>query len=116
MAKTPKLCPAILHLVLRQEVVLPTQLKKKMKVLPKADFELDEDAKYSHPKVHSRHHTIKYMFLGVVSPPDMYKDSDGKIMIKRVSKKTKSKAVSITKTFVSNFIVNNNIKNGLLYY
>ena len=108
MAKTPKLCPAILHLVLRQEVVLPTQLKEKMKVLPKADFESEEDAKYSSPKVHSRHHTIKCMFLGVVSPHDSYEDSDGKLMIKRVSKKSKSKAVSTTKTFISDFIINNN--------
>ena len=83
-----------------------------MKVLPKADFESDEDAKYISPKVHSRRHTIKCMFLGVVSHPDMYEDSDGKIMIKRVSKKSQSKAVSITKSFVSDYIVNDNIKNG----
>ena len=33
-------------------------------------------------------------------------------MVKRFIKKTISKAVSITKIFVSDFVINNNIKNG----
>ena len=52
------------------------------------------------------------MFLGVVSPPDPYEDADGKIMVRRLSKKIVSKGVSISMTFVPDFILNDNIKQG----
>ena len=58
---------------------------------------------------------MKYVFLGVVSSFDFHKDSDGKIIVKRVCKKQKTKAISITKTFVSDFITTDNIKNGEWY-
>ena len=68
-----------------------------MKILPKADWESDEEAKLTVPKVHSRRHTTKVMLLGIIGPPVYHKTEidtvtkkkkvlfDGKIMIKRVS-------------------------------
>lgn len=83
-----------------------------MKVLPKASFESNEEAKITNPKTQSHCHLVKVMFLGFISPPNHHEDSDGKIMVKRVSKMTKTKGVSISKSFAPDFLTNTNIKEG----
>ena len=55
-----------------------------MKILPKAPFKSKEDAKTTNPKIQSCCHPTKVMFLGMVLPSDDHKDSDGKVMVKRV--------------------------------
>ena len=52
------------------------------------------------------------MFVSTIAPPDPYEDADGKIMLRRVSKKVASKGVSISKTFVPDFLINDAIKQG----
>ena len=83
-----------------------------MKILPKASFKTEDEAKVGTPKTPSCRHPTKVMFLGVVCPLDLLEDSDGKVMIKRVSKITKSNGVSATKSFVPDSITNTNIKDG----
>ena len=46
----------------------PHSCRKKMKVLPKAPFEIDDESKCPTPKTPSRCHPTKVMFLGVISP------------------------------------------------
>ena len=99
-------------LFLDEKWFYPHSRRKKMKVLPKAPFETEEDAKYKSPKTQSCRHPVKVMFLGVVSPPDSLEDADGKVMIRRVSKKTQSKAVSVSRSFVPDFNTNDLIKKG----
>ena len=83
-----------------------------MKVLPRAPFESKEVAKIVNSKVQSCRNPTKVMFVGAIAPPDSYKDADGKIMVRRVSKKIASKGVSISKTFVPEFLINDTIKEG----
>ena len=54
-----------------------------MKVLPKALLETEAEASYqSQGSIQASYY--QSCVLGVVSPPDSYEDSVGKIMVKRV--------------------------------
>ena len=67
-----------------------TSRRKKFNVLPKALFEDVKDAFFIPPKLRSRRHPCKVMFMGVVVPPIINQngniDLSGKVWIKRVSK------------------------------
>ena len=73
-----------------------------MKVLPPANFENLKDAFIRVPKLRSRRHVCKVMFLGLVAPPIKGK-MDGKILLKRLSVKKKQKKVSYNQQFVDTF-------------
>ena len=60
-----------------------TSCRKKYKILPKAEFESDEEAEVGMPRAHSHCHAVKVMTLGLISPP-VENLSDGKILLKRV--------------------------------
>ena len=69
-----------------------TSRRKKMKILPRATWEAEVEAKIVLPKVHSRKHTSKGMVMGIIGPPVYDKNEkimfDGKIMAKQVSQQT----------------------------
>ena len=54
--------------------------RKKVKILPRAIFESLKDAEYIAPKVRSRRHPLKVMYLGLVAPP-IEGIADGKILL-----------------------------------
>ena len=101
-----------------------TSRRNKMKILPKADWESDEEAKLTVPKVHSRRHTTKVMLLGIIGPPVYHKNEidpvskkkkvlfDGKIMIKRVSERVKLSRMVTNQVFVEDHLLNDDIKTG----
>ena len=66
-----------------------TSRRKKFKYLPPAPWETWEEIKFLMPKLRSRRHPTKVMFLGIVAPRCEEKKFDGKIYIKRISKKEK---------------------------
>ena len=108
-----------------------TSRRKKMKILPQADWENSKDAKIVMPKVHSRRHCSKVMYMGVIGAPVYKKNKygefeyeivngevkkiilfDGKIMCKRVSQKVAQSQLSTHQNFVEEHILNDDIKKG----
>lgn len=78
-----------------------------------------DDVHVAQPKERSRRFPTKVMYMGIVAPPVPEHDFDGKIMIKRVSKKQKTNKVSHNQRFHDCYIINNDLKNGewkTLYY
>ena len=59
-----------------------TSRRKKIKILPKADFENEEEVFVSMPKVRSRRHAVKVMYMAIVARPIPKEGFDGKIFIK----------------------------------
>ena len=108
-----------------------TSRRKKMKILPQAEWESSEEAKIVVPKVHSRRHCQKVMYMGIIGAP-VYKRNeygdyeyeivdgtvkkvvlfDGKIMCKRVSRKVAQSQLSTHQNFVEEHILNDDIKKG----
>ena len=86
-----------------------TSRRKKLKILPRAEFESLQEADFVPKKVRSRRHLCKIMYLGVVGPHIDGK-SDGKIFLKRVSEKTKTKRQSYNQHFNTYFEINNRLK------
>ena len=94
-----------------------TSRRKKMKILPQADFETPEDAYIPKPKLRSRRFPCKVMFMGLVCPPvkEAGTDkllSDGKIMLKRISEQALQKRGSYNQNFVSQYEINHELKNN----
>ena len=85
--------------------------RKKMKLLPRASFETEEDAFIPKPKLRSRRFPCKVMFMGVICPPVKGK-TDGKILLKRVSQRIKSQRQSYHQHFVPVFDINHRLKGG----
>ena len=61
-----------------------TSRRRKLKILPRAEFEEPEVAEAQMPKLRNRRFPLKVMFLGVIAPPDESRNFDGKILMKRV--------------------------------
>ena len=85
--------------------------RKKMKLLPKASFESEEDAFIPKPKLRSRRFPCKVMFMGVICPPVEGK-TDGKVLLKRVSERVTTKRQSYHQHFVPMYEVNHRLKGG----
>ena len=62
-----------------------TSRRKKVKVLPRAPFETEEEAFVPMPKLRSRRFPTKVMVQGIVARPELDYNFDGKIYIERVS-------------------------------
>ena len=60
-----------------------TSCCKVIKILPRAPFEKAEEVFVSQPKLCSRHHDIKVMFLAIVGPPIEKCGFDGKVIFKK---------------------------------
>ena len=88
-----------------------TSGRKKMKILPQANFETDAQAFIPKPKLQSRRFPCKAMFMGLVCPPIKNK-TNGKILLKRVSQQKVQKRSSYNKNFVSEYVINHKLKNG----
>ena len=86
--------------------------RKKRKYLPAATFENLSDVIAPARKIRSRRHVTKVMFMGIIAPPDLQHDFDGKIMLKRVSRQTESKQVTHHQRFSVNYHINQLIKDG----
>lgn len=85
--------------------------RKKMKILPRAPFESEEAAFIVKPKLRSRRFPCKVMFMGVVCPP-VEGHTDGKNLLKRVSKSSYLKRQSYNQNFVPEFEANHKLKGG----
>ena len=64
--------------------------RKKLKLLPRASFESEEDAFVAKPKLRSKRFPCKVMFMGVICPPVDGK-TNGRILLKRVSERVQIK-------------------------
>ena len=96
-----------------------TSRRKKMKILPRADWESEEDAKVVVRKVHSRRYTAKVMYMAAVGLPVKKKVNgkdeyvfDGKAFLKRVSNRIKQDKMSTNQFFTEEYLLNEDIKNG----
>ena len=85
--------------------------RKKMKILPRALFESEEEAFIAKPKLRSRRFPCKVMFLGVICPP-VKGHTDGRILLMRVSKSCKLKRQSYHQHFVGTYEINHRLKGG----
>ena len=54
---------------LDEKWIYTTSRRRKLKVLPPADFEDAEEVRVTNPKVRSRRHPCKIMYMGIVAPP-----------------------------------------------
>ena len=86
--------------------------RKKTKYLPGAKFEKLSDVIQPARKIRSRRYVTKVMFMGIVAPPSFEHNFDGKIMLKRVSRQTKTKKLTHHQHFSVNYHVNQLIKDG----
>ena len=85
---------------------------KMMKILPKAPFEKAEDAFVPSPKLRSRRHATKVIFLAIVGPPSDTCGFDGKIYIQRVSEVKQSVKTSHNKKISDEYEINHLLKDG----
>ena len=85
----------------------------KFKYLPPGSFKTEEDALVKHPKEQSCHFALKVMFMGIVAPPNIEKNFDGKIYMKRVCNQVKQKATSYNQIFHETYEINNMLKDGV---
>ena len=98
-----------------------TARRRKIKMLPLSDEELSSPnlasihASMASPKIRSRRHPVKVMYLGVVGRPmkDETKDVDfnGRIMIKRVAREQKVEKLTRNQNFSPDAKVNDALKN-----
>lgn len=63
-----------------------TNRRQQMKVLPTAANEIGIMTAYRAPRIRSRRHPAKVMFLGVVACPQLANNFDGRVCLHRVSK------------------------------
>jgi hypothetical protein len=66
-----------------------------------------------HPKEHNQRFPIKAMFMGVFTPPNLEQGFNGSVMIERISKMKKTKQRSYSQRFVDNYLLNEQIVNGI---
>ena len=89
-------------------------LRKKYKILP-PNYKIGETMKDAYvplPRVRSRRHPCKVMYLGIVSPPHPNHNFDGKVFFKRVSKFVPQKQQSHSSTvFSDDYKLNDIIRN-----
>ena len=84
--------------------------RKFTKILPRAEFESEEDAFVPTPRVRNRRFPVKVMCMGLVGRPIENK-FEGRIMIKRVSEPYKSKRHSFNQNISTSYEINHSIKN-----
>jgi hypothetical protein len=86
--------------------------RNKYKFLPPGPGETIEDAFVKPPKEHSRRFPLKVMFMGVVAPPNEENEFDGKIFLKRISRKEVVKKITYCKNFHEDYYINKQLKKG----
>ena len=89
-----------------------TSRRKKIKILPRAEFENEEDAFMSMPKLRNRRHALKVMFLSIIAKPELKHGFDGKILLKRVSEIIPSAKTSYNQKFSDEYEINHALKAG----
>ena len=80
-------------------------------MLPPADFETKKQSHLDLPKLRSRHFPLKVMFMGVICPLVANK-TNGKILIKRVSRSVMQKRTSNNQHFHPSYNINHRLKAG----
>ena len=100
------------HCFLDEKWMYTTSRRKKLKILPIAEWEDPNEALVPQPKIRSRRHACKIMYLGVVAPPDQHHCFDGKILLKRCCRARPQKRLSHNKNFTPSFLTNNMIVEG----
>ena len=89
-----------------------TSRRRRLKILPAGDGE-DPDKVAPHiPTTLSRRNSIKSMSIGIVANPVPEHDFDGKIFLRRISKKDKYKKKSHPQNFTANASLNGLLKDG----
>ena len=94
-----------------EKLFYTTSRRKKMKILPKADFETDEQAHVPTPRLRSRRYVLKVMHMGLIGKP-VKNRFHGKIHLRRVSDTHITTRKSFNQHISSNFEINNSIKRG----
>ena len=89
-----------------------TNRRRKIKVLPQGENEQIAPDALNLPKIRSRRFPVKVMFLGVVAAPNEDHNFDGRIMMKRISKRRKTTRASRNKNFSVDVMVNEILKDG----
>ena len=89
-----------------------TSRRKKVKVLPRAPFETEEEAYVPMPRLRSRRFPTKVMVQGIVACPIEEHDFDGKIYLERVSESYHSTRNSFNQNISKYYEVNYELKNG----
>ena len=89
-----------------------TSRRNKYKVLPRAEFESEEEAMTLFPRLRSRHHAMKVMCMGIVAQPQPRYNFDGLIYMKRVSKDYFTSKNSYNCNIAEDYMINHSIKKG----
>ena len=88
-----------------------TSRRRKRKILPKGSHE-EEEPNYVAPRMHSRRHPVKVMYLGVVANLQPDYDFDGRVMMKRVSKWKKAQRAQPSKRLSVDVHINDALRRG----
>ena len=89
-----------------------TSRRKKMKILPKADFETEAEAHVPTPRLRSRRYALKVMHMGLIGKPVVGKSFNGKIYLRRVSESHVTSKNSFNQHISPIFEVNHSVKMG----
>ena len=94
-----------------------TNRRKTLKVLPESDKEKasGDVPRYSRPKIRSRRYPVKVMYLGIVSPPHPDHNFDGRVFMKRVSRRKKLSRKTRNSRFSVNVLINQSITDGKVW-
>ena len=104
--------PSVPFAFLDEKWFYTTNRRRKVKILPKADCEQTAPDIVELPRIRSRRFPVKVMFLGVVACPNDEHDFDGKILLKRVSRRRQVHRASTNKRFSVDALVNDILKRG----
>ena len=85
---------------------------KKLKTLPKKEFEAEVVDKLKVRKVVNQSYPTKVMFMGALTSPYPESNFDGELMMKRISKTKQVERTSYSANLIDNTEINNLIKEG----
>ena len=97
---------------LDEKWIYTTNRRRRLKHLPKANFEEDGVDKIRYPKILSRRFPVKSMFMGVIANPIKEQNFNGKIFFERISKQETIKQVRCHKNFSHDVHVNEELSRG----
>ena len=96
-----------------------TNRRKTLKVLPLTEEEKGRNSnkvpRYSRPKIRSRRYPVKVMYFGIVAAPVEDRNFDGRVYLKRVSRRKKLTRATRNSRFSVNVLINQAMVEGTVW-
>ena len=104
--------PKFWRCFLDEKWIYTTSRRKKLKILPPAEWEDKNEVEVTFPKICNRRFPCKVMYMGVIAPPEPRYRFEGKIMLKRISREKIQKSNSFHSRITDSYVTNKLIKDG----